>query len=81
MTVQLTKAQIDAIKVELAKVGLSVAVARKAKATDWIAERELVVRAAALKGQSAFWRTTQLRNLKTRRQISPEYEAFITRNN
>jgi hypothetical protein len=30
MTVQLTKAQIDAIKVELAKVGLSVTVARKA---------------------------------------------------
>jgi hypothetical protein len=31
MTVQLTKAQIDAIKVELARVGLTVSVARQAK--------------------------------------------------
>jgi hypothetical protein len=34
-----------------------------------------------MKRQSAFWKTAQLKALKLRRQISPEYEAFITGNN
>ncbi len=79
MTIQLSKAQINAIRVELAKVGLSVVIKRQAKPLDWITERENAVRAVSFKSQSAFWKTQQLRLLKLRRQISPEYEAFITR--
>jgi hypothetical protein len=79
MSIQLSKKQIAALKVELAQYGLNVTVAKPKRHNDWIAEREDLVRAVELKRQSAFWRTAQLRALKQRRKISPDYEAFITR--
>jgi hypothetical protein len=57
MTVQLSKAQLDAIKVELAKVGLSVTVARKPKsiASEVDARiarlRKMTFKTASIKGE------------------------------
>jgi hypothetical protein len=79
MSIQLSKKQIEALKVELAQYGLNVTAAKPKKHSDWIAEREASLRGATFKAQSAFWKTTQLKALKLRRQISPDYEAFITR--
>ncbi len=77
MTIQLSKQQIEAIKVELAQYGLGVTV-KKETHDDWIAERQRIIRALPMKSQSAFFKTTQLKLLALRRKISPEYEAFIT---
>jgi hypothetical protein len=90
MSIQLSKKQIEALKVELAQYGLNVSVMRSdylgrrvrpRPPVDWISAREQAIRAVAMKRQSAFWKTAQLKALKLRRQISPEYEAFITGNN
>jgi hypothetical protein len=75
----LTKQEIDHLKAVLADTNVRISIARTPKMTDWITEQERVVRASCFKAQSAFWKSTQLRLLKLRRQISPEYEAFITR--
>jgi hypothetical protein len=79
MTVQLSKKQIEALKVELAQYGLNVTQARIKPPVDWISERQAAIRGATFKAQAAFWKTTQNNLLKLRRKISPEYEAFITR--
>jgi hypothetical protein len=74
-----TKSEIEQLKAVLADSNVRISIARTPKAADWITERERLVRAACFKAQSAFWKSTQLRLLKLRRQLSPEYEAFITR--
>jgi hypothetical protein len=70
MTVTLSKAQIEALKVELGKYGLDVRAItkpRKAKATDELAER--IARVQAMSFKTAGVKASIIRTLKLRQKI------------
>jgi ABC-type uncharacterized transport system auxiliary subunit len=76
MTVTLSKAQIEALRVELAQYGLDVRPKPKPRNSACeISARIAELRKMTFKAQSAFWKTAQIRNLTTRMKINAFHEA------